>query len=92
MNDLEKIDALEILKNCTICFIREISHLCMDWITNSNFQLYLIWYFRRKDIKFKNSMKNKIAKKRAAALGNVRNVKQKHKFVSKCIFPLSARD
>ena len=94
MNGLEQIAALAILKNSTIYFIREISHLCMDWITNSNFILYLIWYFRRQDIKLKNIMKNKIAKNRAAALWNMRNIrlKQKQKYVSKCIFPLSIRD
>ena len=39
-------------------------------------------------------MKKKIAKKKAAALGNVSNIreKQKQKYVSKHIFPLSTRD
>ena len=39
-------------------------------------------------------MKKKIAKKKAAALGNVSNIreKQKQKYVSKRIFPLSTRD
>ena len=39
-------------------------------------------------------MKKKIAKKRAAALGNMRNIgeKQKQIYLSKCIFHLSTRD
>ena len=39
-------------------------------------------------------MKKKIAKKRAAALGNMRNIreKQKQKYVSKSISLLSTRD
>ena len=47
-----------------------------------------------KDIKLKNSMKKKTGKKRAAALGNMQNIREKpnHKYVSKCIFPLSSRD
>ena len=63
------------------------------WITHSNFLLYLIWYFWCQDIKLKNSTKKKIAKKKAAALGNVSNIreKQKQKYVSKRTFPLSTR-
>ena len=56
----------------------------------------LIWYFWRHDIKLRNRMKKKITKKRAAlgALGNMGNIreKQKHKYVSKFIFPLSTRN
>jgi len=39
-------------------------------------------------------MKNKIAKKRAAALGIMLNIREKQKqiYESKCIFPLSSRD
>ena len=39
-------------------------------------------------------MKKKITKKRAAALGNMGNIreKQKQKYVSKFIFPLSTRN
>ena len=70
INNLEQISASAIGKNSTIYFIRETWHLCNSaWITHSNFLLYLIWYFWCQDIKFKNSTKNKIAKKKAAALG-----------------------
>ena len=58
-------------------------------LTNSNFLLYLIGYFWDWDIKLKNSMKKKIAKKRVSALWNMQNIreKQKQKYVSKCISP-----
>jgi len=51
-------------------------------------------YKCNQDIKLKNSMKKKIAKKRAAAMGNIRNIreKQKQKYVSKSISALSTRD
>ena len=46
------------------------------------------------DIKLKKSIKKKLQKQRAAALGNMRNIreKEKQKYVPKCIFPLSTRD
>jgi len=59
MKDLELIVALAIIKNSTIYFIREI---WPSWITNSNFLLYLVWYFWRQDIKLKNSMKKNCQK------------------------------
>ena len=33
------------------------------WITNSNFLLYLIWYFWHQDIKFKKSVKKNLPKR-----------------------------
>ena len=43
------------------------------------------------DVKLNNSMKRKLRKQSAAALGNMLNIREKEeqKYVSKCVFPLS---
>ena len=61
MNNPDQKAASKIRKHSTIYLVREIWHYCME---HSNFLLFLIWYLYRLDIKFKKSMKKKIAKKK----------------------------